>query len=269
MGLSRLVAMVVRTAVVAGVACLMSAGPVQGSALAAVKAAPSNGLTDNDVLLIERVHQASLVEIWAGERAAQFASSPAVKWVGRGLLADHEFLDEKVAEAARKFDVSLPKEPTLQQQAGVRKMARVSGPEFDRAFANALHFGHSQVLPIAQKVVAEDSPNPTIRTLGNLGVTFVSKHIAWLEATGLVTASSSSRAAVQASVAQESANVQPYNNMLPALVGLGSLGALLLTVACLVLRPRRDVASVPARRGAHGSRATGSTPQRAASHAAR
>jgi putative membrane protein len=266
MGLSRLVAMVVRTAVVAGITCLVATGPVTGSAQAAVpQAAQSNGVSAKTVALIKKVHQASLVEIWAGKRAQQFGVSPAVKWVGRGLLKDHIFLEQKVGEAARQLNLKLPEEPDLQQQAGIRKMARVTGAEFDRAFANVLHFGHSLVLPMAQAVVAENSNNPIARQMGSLGVSFVSKHIAWLEATGLVTAASSSRAAAQVQTAQATANIKPYSNLLPALMGLGSLAALLLTVTFLVLRPRRAQERAP--RPGRGSRASGGSPHKVASHA--
>jgi putative membrane protein len=266
MGLSRLVAMVVRTAVVAGVTCLLATGPVTGAAQAAVpQAAQGNGVSAKTIALIKKVHQASLVEIWAGKRAQQFGVSPAVKWVGRGLITDHVFLEQKVAEAAQQLNLKLPAEPDLQQQAGIRKMARVTGPEFDRAFANVLHFGHSIVLPMAQAVVAENSSNPIARQMGSLGVSFVSKHIAWLEATGLVTTASSSLAAAQVQAAQATSNVKTYSNALPALVGLGSLAALLLTVTYLVMRPRRAAEQAP--RSGRGSRAAGGSPHRVASHA--
>jgi predicted outer membrane protein len=267
MRLSRLVAMVMRTAVVAGIACLLSLGTTGGSASASVRAGATDGASDKAVALVKKVHQASLVEMWAGERAQKFGVSPAVKWVGRGLLNDHIYLEKKVKEAAQQMNIKLPAEPDLQQQAGIRKMARVTGQEFDLAFANTLHFGHSLVLPMAKAVVAENSSNPLVRSMGTLGVTFVSKHIAWLEATGLVTTSSSAQAAAQAQAARVSAEVQPYSNVLPAMVGLGSLGLLLITVAYLVLRPRRSAAPA-SRRGGQGSRAAGgSSRSRVASHA--
>jgi putative membrane protein len=258
MRLSRMIAMVVRTVIVAGIACLVASGPMQASAMAVTGPSQSNGVSDKAVQLLKRVHQASLVERWAGERAGQFSSNASVKWVGRNLLADQTFFDRKVVAAGEQFGVDLPNEPDLQQQAGMRKMARVSGAEFDRAFANVLHFGNTRILPLAKAVVAEDSPNPVVRQIGQLGVTLVSKHIAWLEATGMVTAALSPgvTAAQQASLARETAGVQTYSNTVPAMVGLGSLGALLLAVAYLVLRPRR--AEVPAREG-RGSRARGSS----------
>ena len=266
MRLSRVIAMVVKTAALAAVAGALAVGPATGPAAAAVQAARNDGLTSLDVALINKVQGANLVEIWAGKRAQEFGVSPSVKWVGRGLLNDHVFLSKKLKEAAAALNLKLPKEPDLQQQAGVRKMARVTGKDFDLAFANSLHFGHTVVLKMARDVVAENSPNPVVRQIGQLGVSFVSKHIAWLEATGLVTAASSKEASLTAAEARLDANVRTFSNTLPAMIGLGSLAALLLAVAYMVLRPKQT-SPAPANRG-RGSRAAGGGDRpRVASHA--
>src|ERR687884_25735 len=86
---------------------------------------------------------------------SQAAASAAVRWVGRNLLTDHLFLDKKTDEVAAQLGVTLPKEPTLQQQAGLRKMSRETGAAFDRAFANTLYFGHDRVMVVIRKVQAQ------------------------------------------------------------------------------------------------------------------
>lgn len=266
MRLSRVIAIVAKTAVVTAVASLVALGPAVGPAAAAAQGASSNGVTELDVALVKKINGANLVEMWAGKRAQQFGVSPAVKWVGKGLLNDHVFLTKKLDEASEALGVKLPKEPDLQQQSAVRKMARVTGKDFDLAFANSLHFGHTVVLKMAQDVVAENSENPVVRQLGSLGVSFVSKHIAWLEATGLVTAASSKAAATQAAQARVSSEVKPFSNTLPAMIGLGSLAALLLTVAYMVLRPK-PAAAAPAPRGRGGGRSSPGGGERGRSRA--
>jgi predicted outer membrane protein len=74
--------------------------------------------------LVRQVHQASLVEIWVGQRAQQLSDNPAVRWVGQSMVAEHEELDEEVEKVAGTFDIALPSEPTRWQRAGARRMAR-------------------------------------------------------------------------------------------------------------------------------------------------
>jgi predicted outer membrane protein len=231
---------------VTGLAGLLTVGFAAAPAVA-VRTASQPGVSENAVQLIQRVHQASLVEIWSGQRAQQVSPDPAVRWVGRSLLSDHVFLDRKVDEIAAQLGVSLPNQPTLQQQAGVRKMARETGAAFDRAFANSLYFGHDVVMKLIranQDEVQRGGVNPQVRQFVDIAFTFVSKHMQWLEATGMVTASVSPSASLQSALARQTSGTTTYSNAIPAVVGLGSLAVLVFAVWSLL---SRRPAPVPAR----------------------
>jgi predicted outer membrane protein len=244
-------AMVLRTAV-AGALAIVAVGGSQVAASAAVRTEPAAetvraalppGVTTDEVTLIQRVRQASIVEIWSGQRAQQVAASPSVRWVGRSLLTDHLFLDKKTDEVASQLGITLPKEPTLQQQAGVRKMSRETGAAFDRAFANTLYFGHDTVMQIIKRVQAQlqqPGANPAVKAYATMAVPFVQKHMQWLMATGLVTAAVTTQAGQQAALAREVSSTQTYSNAIPATVGVGSLVILVMGIAYLLFRPQKE-----------------------------
>lgn len=193
----------------------------------------ADGLSPSTVKVIQMVHQASVVELWAGTRAQRVTANPAIRWVGRSLITDHLFLDRVTEELAAKLGLRLPKEPTLQQQSGVRKMAREKGAAFDRAFANSLYFGHSVVTGIARKAQADlqrPGANPEVRRYVEMAVPFVLKHMRWLMATGEVTAAVDSTAAVQAEMAQGVSQTRTFSNVLPLVGGVGSFAVMVLLV---------------------------------------
>jgi predicted outer membrane protein len=190
--------------------------------------------------LIRQVHQASLVEIWIGQRAQKMSDNASVRWVGHQLTVEHERLDKQVAEVAMAFDISLPEEPTLWQQTGARKMAREQGRAFDLAFANTLFYGHDRVMSLirrAQQEVDRPGIDPKLKGFVAAGEQFVARHKQWLLATGLVTTASTETAGKQVDTAQVMSRTNTFSNAIPALVGMLSLLLIVGLVTAAKLGP--------------------------------
>jgi predicted outer membrane protein len=245
LGLSRLGTLAARAVIVAGIALAVVVGPQQGAAMAATKSAQGEGggeVPPDVIELVRQVRQASIVEIWAGQRAQEQSSNPSVRWVGMSLLTDHIFLDKQMDQIAEQLKIELPKEPTLQQQSGIRKMARETGPEFDRAFSGSLFFGHDTVMKLiktSQAQVNRDGINPLAKQLVDVADRFVTKHMAWLAATGLVTSASTPTADQQDDLAREVSRTQTFNNALPLAIGVGSLLVLIVAIQTALFRKRK------------------------------
>jgi len=145
------------------------------------------GPADRD--LLARVRQAGLWETPTGQQAEQQASSPAVREVGKHIASEHQELDVKVRQISDQLGVMLPNSPSAQQQQWMSEISAASGSDFDRVFVNRLREGHGIVLAILAQVRA-GTRNSLMRDFADVGTQFVSRHIGYLESTGLVDYSS-------------------------------------------------------------------------------
>jgi predicted outer membrane protein len=164
-----------------------SAGPLgPGVAAAGETTETSWGpLTPLDADLLVRVRLAGLWEIPAGDMAQTHTSDQRVRQVGRTLASDHRRLDEQVLAVARKLQVELPAEPTLDQRNWLAEMAAGRDRDFDRAFANRLRVAHGRVFAVVAEVRAT-TRNTMIRAFAQAAVDVVMKHMSLLESTGML-----------------------------------------------------------------------------------
>ncbi len=165
-----------------------SAGPLgPGVAAAAGDATETSWgpLTALDADFLVRVRLAGLWEIPAGEMAQTHTSDQRVREVGRTLAADHRRLDEQVLAAARKLQVELPAEPTLDQRNWLAEMDGSRDGDFDASFANRLRVAHGRVFAVVAEVRAT-TRNTLIRTFAQAAVDVVMRHMSLLEGTGHV-----------------------------------------------------------------------------------
>ena len=165
-----------------------SAGPFGPGVAAAAGGATETSwgpLTALDADLLVRVRLAGLWEIPAGDMAQTHTSDQRVREVGRTLAADHRRLDEQAIAAARKLQVELPAEATLDQRNWIAEMAGARDRAFDAAFANRLRVAHGRVFAVVAEVRAT-TRNTLIRGFAQTAVDVVMKHMSLLESTGMV-----------------------------------------------------------------------------------
>ena len=138
---------------------------------------------DRDVL--HKVTQAGLWEMPVGAWAAERAESPRVREVGRLIHAEHAELDRIVHTAAAQLGVELPAEPTAEQQDWMAEIEEQQGAAFDERAVFLLRQAHGKVLPVLAQVRAA-TENAVVRDFTAEAMTFVQRHIEYLESTGLV-----------------------------------------------------------------------------------
>lgn len=146
---------------------------------------PSGPLGPADRDLLVKVRLAGLWEGPTGQQAQLLAGTPAVKEVGGHLSGEHADLDEEVRQVADRLGVPLPTAPNAQQLAWMEELSTRSGTEYDRMFVQRLREAHGAVLPeIAQ--VRTATRNDEIRAFATTAEEYVSRHLDYLESTGLV-----------------------------------------------------------------------------------
>jgi predicted outer membrane protein len=141
------------------------------------------GPADRDLLV--KVRLAGLWEQPTGQQAQQQASAAQVQEVGGHISGEHGQLDIRVREVADQLGVLLPSRPSAQQLAWMEEISAKTGSEYDRAFTQRLREAHGGVLPVIAQVRA-GTRNELMRAFAAEADEYVSRHIQYLEGTGLV-----------------------------------------------------------------------------------
>lgn len=233
------------------------AAPVLASAQTATLSA-----SDQDLLI--RVRQAGLWEMPAGDMARSRADNPNVRQVGMTLMVDHGRLDVAVREMAAKYNVTLPDQPTSDQQSWLAEMrAATNSSDFQRIFANRLRAAHGVVFGVIAAVRA-DTRNDEIRAFAATANQVVLRHITLLESTGLVDYTKLPQPTVNSTAATSAASALDMSatGILTTVV----LGALLCGATLLLLWLIRNSARRRTRSGDHDALTRDPEPEQEPAH---
>lgn len=75
-----------------------------------------------------------MTEVELGKLAVQKGSSDAVKQFGQKMIDDHTKANDQLKQIAGKEGIDIPQSLSSKQQSHVDKLAKLSGPAFDRAY---------------------------------------------------------------------------------------------------------------------------------------
>src|SRR5919107_1833577 len=142
-------------------------------------------LSPSDRDLLVKVRLACLWEMSTGQQAQQQASSPEVKEAARKIAAEHTELDEKTRVIADKLGVLLPSTPSAQQIGWMKEITSKTGSDYDRTVVQRLREAHGIVLPVIAEVRV-GTRNDAVRAFAADTQEYVTRHIGYLESTGLV-----------------------------------------------------------------------------------
>ena len=93
---------------------------------------------------LKKAIEGNYSEIQMGELAQKNGQSDGVKSFGKMLSTDHTAANEKAMGAAKTMGMTSPTGPDTKQKADYDKMAKMSGPEFDKAFAKHMVADHKK-----------------------------------------------------------------------------------------------------------------------------
>jgi len=121
-------------------------------------------LTDEQVL--RKIHHINLEEIQAGQLAQKKGTTRDVKDYGAVLVRDHTKGDQDVKALASKMNVDLEatkndarhQEKQQVMQNKMDQLQKLSGKEFDRAFAQMMVNGHREAIEMVKTARADAKP---------------------------------------------------------------------------------------------------------------
>lgn len=244
----RPIRLIVALAAVASVLVAMFAAWVAPDAVAVggYTNTPTGPIGPADRDLLAKVKQAGLWEMPAGADLTERAKDPKVREIGTKINAEHHELDHLTDEAAATLGVILPKESSTEQQHWVQRIAADPTPDAQGVFL--LRRAHGIVLPVIASVRVS-TRNSVIRDFATTADTFVTRHIGYLESTGLVDYTELPEAPTPLPNPSlvKSAYYAAIDRPTMALAVLAVIAVISLAVRASVRAPRRGPPATPAR----------------------
>ena len=117
-----------------------------------------------------------LAEVKLGQLAQQNGSSDAVREFGRRMETDHSKAGDQLREIALKNNITLPTDLNSKDQATYDRLAKLSGAEFDRAYAQDMVTDHVQDVA-AFKREASSGANPDIKDFASQTLPTLEDHL--------------------------------------------------------------------------------------------
>ncbi|WP_427924894.1 DUF4142 domain-containing protein [Streptomyces sp. cg40] len=151
-----------------------------------VIATPATGpLTEADRDFVVEVRSAGLWEYPVGRLALRKGTTKAVKLAGEHLVDGQASLDAASRNVAGRLDITLPNQPSPQQQGFVTTLKTDSGKRFDTDMATILRATDGPFLSTIASV-RTTTRNSLVRALADQVNDIVLDHVDVLEKTGLV-----------------------------------------------------------------------------------
>ncbi len=88
----------------------------------------------DDTKFVKESALGGMAEVEMGKLAAQKGSSEAVKQFGQRMVDDHSKANQQLKQAAAKSNIEMPASLDSKHQSHIDKLAKLSGPEFDKAY---------------------------------------------------------------------------------------------------------------------------------------
>jgi putative membrane protein len=99
---------------------------------------PEADVLVSDKAFVKKAAEETVTEVELAKLAQEKGSSEAVKEFGKRVVDDHSKSGQDLAAAAAKVNVEVPSELPRGGKKTRDKLARLSGPDFDRAYAKLM-----------------------------------------------------------------------------------------------------------------------------------
>ena len=117
-----------------------------------------------------------LFHVEAGKLAVQRGSSEGVKKFGQHAIDHHTQINDELTQLAGKKGVMLPKKMSKKEQEALDKVAKLSGPDFDKAYLEMEIKDHSKDLSAFQKE-AKDGRDPEVKAWAAKIIPAIEEHL--------------------------------------------------------------------------------------------
>lgn len=117
-------------------------------ALFSLSISAQSAATEKDSKFAKEAAEASLKEIKLGQLAQAKGASPEIKKLGEMMVADHTKANNELMALAKRKGIALPTELSAKEQEGYLDMAKKSGTDFDKAYADCMVKDHKKAVDL-------------------------------------------------------------------------------------------------------------------------
>jgi putative membrane protein len=139
--------------------------------------APAGPVAGADRSFVAEAAASGLAEAEAGKLGAEKAADAKVKAFAEHMQTDHADANAKLARIASSKGITLPSAAEGPARAQLDELAKLSGPEFDRAFLQ--HFGaskHQEAVQVFERQ-AKEGQDPDLRAFAEQSLDALRKHL--------------------------------------------------------------------------------------------
>ena len=109
------------------------------------------GMSSHDRDFIMDTAMSGLTEVQLGHWAAQKGTSDAVKQFGQRMVEDHSKANAELMQLASSKGITLPTALDEKHQKDISKVSKLSGADFDKAFAKTMLSDHEKAVKEFEK----------------------------------------------------------------------------------------------------------------------
>ena len=124
--------------------------------------------------------RSSKAEVEMGELAQQRSKNAAVQQFGQKLQADHAKAASEIENLLEPLNMSVPAEPSTEEQSHHAALAKLSGEEFDRAFVPLMVAAHREAIA-KYEAQTHANPNKQLADLATKQLPALRAHLATAE----------------------------------------------------------------------------------------
>jgi len=128
-----------------------------------------------DMDFMNEAAQGNMMEVKLGELAEKNATSTVVKQLAQQIVTDHTAGNKELKALADKKGVTLPAAISAKQQKAYDKMAKMSGKDFDKAYAKCMTKDHKKDI-CAYKKEAKKGSDTDVTSLAARTVPTLENH---------------------------------------------------------------------------------------------
>ena len=129
-----------------------------------------------DEAFVRAAARGGLSEIKLGKLAMDQGSNETVKAFGTRMVAEHTKAGDELKEAAKEENIGLPMDLTAKDQATYDRLSKLSGAEFDQAYAQDMVKDHQQDLRDFQRE-ANHGNDDVVRGFASETVPMIQQHL--------------------------------------------------------------------------------------------
>src|SRR4051794_25581864 len=136
----------------------------------------SSGTAMSDRQFLKDAADGGLAEVELGQLASSKGSSDEVKKFGQRMVEDHGKANDQLKQLAQSKNVDLPNEPSAKHKATKKRLEKLSGEQFDRAYVAEMLKDHKKDVSEFQRE-SQKAKDPEVKQFASQTLPTLQEHL--------------------------------------------------------------------------------------------